>query len=458
MNLDDMLNRFKKESPITVGTRLVLKRLLSDEQTNRLFEQHAIRQKCGELLFSSVADLMALVALNIKPSVHAAYKAKKQEVGVSVASVYYKLQGIEPQVGRALVRETAKDLAVLHASMKGPKPIPVMRGYEMRIIDGNHLAGTEHRIEELRSIGAAALPGLAIPILDPDRRLLIDVIPCRDGHANEATLHPQILDLVQPDEVWMGDRVFGTKTMMTQIALDKQSHFIFRHSLGLVPNWASNERRRKIGNVDGGKLYEQPIEIEHEGRTLSMRRITIVLDKPTRKGDQEIHLLTNLPKRVSAKRIAKAYRKRWTIETAFQQLATTLQSEIKTLGYPEAALFSFCVAMTMHNILSVIKTSIGCAYGDAMLAEEVSSYYAANDISESWRGFVTAINQDEFESLYGEMTLKQISQELVRIGQQLDFSQFQKSHRGPKNPPPNRESGNRGNHISTARILAKRAA
>jgi hypothetical protein len=458
MKLNDLLERFKNDCPITVGTRLVLTQLLKSERTNHLFEQHAVRQKCGELAFSTVADLMGMVALNIKPSVHAAYKAKKQEVGVSVTSVYNKLQGIEPQVGRALVRETARDLVTLFDSMKGPKPLPILSGYKTRIIDGNHLAGTEHRIEQLRSLGAAALPGLAIPILDPDKKLLFDVISCRDGHANEATLHPQIIELVKPGEVWMGDRAFGSMMMMTSIAIDKRAHFIFRHSRGLVPNWTAQGRRRKIANVEGGKLYEQPVEIEHQGRTLLLRRITIVLDKPTRKGDQEIHLLTNLPRRISAKRVAKAYRKRWNIETAFQQLATTLQSEIKTLGYPEAALFSFCVAMMMHNLLSVIKTSIGCAHRDAAVADEVSSYYASKEVSESWKGFQTALSQDEFESIYGEMTLEQVARELVRIGRQLDLSAYQKSRRGPKRPPPKKKSGNRGNHVSTARILDQRAA
>jgi len=49
---------------------------------------------------------------------------------------------------------------------------------------------------------------------------------------------------------------------------------------------------------------------------MELRRITLVLDKPTREGDPEIHVLSNLPTRVSAQRIADVYRKRWTIEIA----------------------------------------------------------------------------------------------------------------------------------------------
>ena len=32
-------------------------------------------------------------------------------------------------------------------------------GYHVRLLDGNHLPGSEHRLKELRTIGAGALPG-----------------------------------------------------------------------------------------------------------------------------------------------------------------------------------------------------------------------------------------------------------------------------------------------------------
>ena len=55
------------------------------------------------------------------------------------------------------------------------------------------------------------------------------------------------------------------------------------------------------------------------------------------------------------------YRKRWTIETAFQELEATLDGEINTLGYPKAALFAFCVALVSYNLMSVIKAAL-CIY------------------------------------------------------------------------------------------------
>ena len=238
MRLKEILERFEAESPISVMARTSLRQILNNDRLDDLFERHAVKQKCGLLAFSTVADLMSLVAIKAKPSINAAYKHRTREkVGVAVASIYNKLQGIDSQVGREMVRETANDFLGVLQSLKKGLPAPVVRGFKTRIIDGNHFRGTEHRIKELRDLGAAALPGQCIAILAPDDRLMRDIIPCEDGHASECKMIPDILELVKPGELWIGDRKFGTKTMMLSIAREKRSHFLFRHNLSNVPGW-----------------------------------------------------------------------------------------------------------------------------------------------------------------------------------------------------------------------------
>ncbi len=57
------------------------------------------------------------------------------------------------------------------------------------------------------------------------------------------------------------------------------------------------------------------------GVTMPLRRIILQLDAPTRDGDVELSILTNLPVgAASAVVIAEVYRKRWTVETLFQSL------------------------------------------------------------------------------------------------------------------------------------------
>ena len=75
--------------------------------------------------------------------------------------------------------------------------------YRLRIVDGSCLAGTERRLAALRPHAAKPLPGKTIAILDPGTKLVVDVIPCQDGHSQERSLFNQVLAQVQPQQVWI---------------------------------------------------------------------------------------------------------------------------------------------------------------------------------------------------------------------------------------------------------------
>ena len=142
----------------------------------------------------------------------------------------------------------------------------------------------------------------------------------------------------------------------------------------------------------------------------------MVLDKPTRDGDTELHLLTNVPaKDARAKVIAELYRRRWTIETAFQELEATLNGEINTLGYPKAALFAFCVALVAYNVLSTLKAALRSVHGEEVVAEEVSGYYVADEIQMTHRGMMIAIPEDEWV-VFHDLTPVELAGVLVRVG------------------------------------------
>jgi hypothetical protein len=178
----EIFNRFVTKSAVSVMFRGTLENAVTAELLDEVFCQTAKRQRCGELLFSSVVNLLAVVATGSRKSINDAYLARKEEFTVSVASVYKKLNGVETEVSRQMVRQTAARLAdvVTHLA---PRRQPTLAGYRTKILDGNHLAATEHRIAELRTIAAGPLPGHALVVLEPDRMLATDVFPCEDGHA-----------------------------------------------------------------------------------------------------------------------------------------------------------------------------------------------------------------------------------------------------------------------------------
>jgi len=455
MILREMLERFEKQAPICTMIRAAMENVLAAGRLDALFEDAAQRQENKTLLFSTVADLMGLVACKIHPTVHAAYQAKQEQVGVTAKALYTKLQRMEPNVSRAVVKETAGRMGEIIGKMEGGR-FSLLRGYRVKILDGNHLRRTQRRIGELRELNVAPLPGHCVVVLDPQQKLAIDVFPCEDAHAQERTLLPEVLKTVESRDLWIGDRNFCTTGFLHGIQ-QQSAHFAIRqHAQNL--RWELIGKRKSVGRTETGRVYEQSVRLlAEDGSPLAvLRRITVELDRPTRDGEREIHILTNLPQTVAAVRVAELYRKRWTIETAFQEVAQSLHGEIETLGYPKAALFAFCMALVAFNVMSVIQAALRAAHGEEV-AEEVSFFYLCDEVAGTYRGLLIAISDEYWQRTYAELTPAQLARSLIRIAKQINLTRYRKHKRGPKKPKPALNKKHRG-HASTARILKNRTA
>jgi IS4 transposase len=454
MILGDVFDRFAQDSPLTVMAQGVMENALNPAIVDQLFEDVADTQYTRKLLFSSVVDLMGLVVCRIKPAINAAYKARAATIEVSVKAIYDKLDRIEPAISAALVGATARRLEPVIDAMDGACA-PLLPGYRVKILDGNHLASTEHRIQELRTLRAGALPGQALVVLDPRLMLVTDVVLCEDGHAQERSLLDRVFPLVAPKDVWIDDRNFCTTGFLFGIAA-RQAFFVTRQHASTL-HWEFAGRRRRRGRIETGEVFEQTIRASNDaGEILILRRITVVLDKPTRDGDREIHLLTNLPRQgAPARVIAELYRRRWTIETAFAELAETLNGEVNTLGYPKAALFAFCVALVAYNVLSTVKAALRSVHGEQRVAAEVSAYYVAEEVQMTHRGMMIAIPEDEWV-VFHDMTPRELGAVLVELATAVRMAEYRKQPRGPKKPPPKKQSGAKTKHVATAKVLAAR--
>jgi IS4 transposase len=454
MLLGEVFEQFAREAPVSVMVRATLENALNPRALDQLFEGTAQRQYTRILLFSSIVDLMSTVVCRIRPSINAAYKKHASLLGVTRKAVYDKLDRLEPEVAAALVRHTATALEPVITAMGGDLP-PWLPGYRIKIVDGNHLASTEHRLQELRTTGAGALPGHALVVLDPQVMLVTDVIPCEDGHAQERSLLDRLLASVRPHDLWIEDRNFCTTGFVFGV-VGRRASFVLRQHAGNLP-WQFVGKRRSCGRIDTGRVFEQTIRVEHEdGEVLFLRRITVALDQPTRDGDTEIHLLTDLPAKVArAKTIAELYRKRWTIETAFAELEATLNGEVETLGYPKAALFAFCVALVAYNVLSVVKAALRSVHGAKVVTEEVSGYYLADEVAGTYRGMMIAIPEEEW-AVFQDLSPVELGQVLHDLARKVRLSEFRKQPRGPKKPQPKRRIEGQQNHVSTAKLLKVR--
>ena len=455
MILGDVFERFAASCPLPVMARATLENALNPQIIDQVFQDIADKQYTRKILFSSVVDLMGLVVCRIRPAIHAAYQARAETIDASLKAVYDKLDRTEPAVAAALVRATADRLAPVIAAMGGVRP-ELLPGYRVKILDGNHLAGTEHRIKELRTIRAGALPGQALVVLDPASMLAIDVIPCEDGHAQERSLLDDVLKTLRARDVLIQDRNFCTTKFLFGIAR-RGAFFVVRQHASTL-HWEFDGKRRACGRVETGKVFEQAVRLTdpETDEVVIVRRVTVVLDQPTRDGDAEIHVLTNLPAcDAKAKAIAELYRARWTIETAFAELEATLEGEVATLGYPKAALLAFCVALTSYNILSTVKAALRSAHGDAKVADEVSGYYVADEVTMTHRGMMIAIPEDEWVE-FRDLDAAELGNVLVKLARAVHLPAYRKHPRGPKKPKPKKQSGAKIKHVATSKILSER--
>ena len=132
MELSAILKRFMERSPIPVMVRALLERILNAERLNACFARVTQKQYTRELLFSSIFELMSLVVLKAFPSVNAAYLAQQARIGVSITSVYNKLNGLETEVPAALVRETATEFDHLITQLNAPCQA-LLPGYRVKM-------------------------------------------------------------------------------------------------------------------------------------------------------------------------------------------------------------------------------------------------------------------------------------------------------------------------------------
>ena len=135
---------------------------------------------------------------------------------------------------------------------------PLLPGYRIKILDGNCLEATEHRIHELRGTAAGPLPGKSLVVLDPSLKLMVDVFPCEDGYTQERALLEQVLPTVQAGDCWIEDRNFCTLNFLFGV-VERAACFIVRQH-GNLP-WEPLEKFTKVGRLDGATVSEQPILI-----------------------------------------------------------------------------------------------------------------------------------------------------------------------------------------------------
>jgi Transposase DDE domain len=441
--------------PLGVMVRGIMESLLDAEVLEKLLQEHAPEQYTLELTIDALVGLLIQVSAGHRASVFAAYTADQAAttptISTSYQALYGKLGRMDPKLSEAIVRFCAEKLRpVLEKLPRANEPI--LAGYQTKILDGNVLTGTDHRLTALRQWLNACLPGKSLVILEPDLGLISDLVLCEDAYTQERALLTYILDRVIAKDLLVFDRNFSTTGFAFGIAR-RGGFFVGRqHRTNLPVKVVSKLVRR--GETETGQVYEQRVQATdpNTGETMLLRRIEVRLFEKTRDGDVIIGLFTNLPDTVDAVTIAEIYRKRWTIETQFQFLTGSLHCEVPGLGKPKAALFAFAMSLVASNALAVVRGSIRAAHGKEAEAE-VSGYYLADEIGAQYRTLANYLPAETWE-VWRKLGAAEMTTLLTEIARQVNVAALLRNQRGPKKPPDKKPVYNRKhNHFSTYRLM-----
>ena len=126
-------------------------------------------------------------------------------------------------------------------------------------------------------------------MLDPQHMVIDDIICCEDGHAQERSMLHEVLPGIKARDLLIDDRNFCTLAFLFGLT-QRRAYFITRQH-GRMP-FKTLGKRRYIGLTETGRVYEQAVELRDPatGEQKRFRRVTVMLNTPTRDGDLEIHL------------------------------------------------------------------------------------------------------------------------------------------------------------------------
>ena len=153
MAIPRALQAFVEGAPCAVLTRLIAERVVDDHVLRTLFREHAVTQYDRDITITHLVEVMLDVACGLAPSVRAGFLRRQEEMAASLTAFYGKLDRADPELGMALVALVARQLSPLGEQLGhfGHEPLPGVPSY---ILDGNMLAGTDHRLKPLRKTRA----------------------------------------------------------------------------------------------------------------------------------------------------------------------------------------------------------------------------------------------------------------------------------------------------------------
>jgi hypothetical protein len=384
--MDAFERELMRRSPLAACVLEMSDHVFDDAMLDRIYGEH--RGRCYEdvLTFPTLLRLMRDALVRHGGSAHKLFVEleRRQSNPIDESNFYRKLANTPAQqVSRALLRECSTRLAELMPPAD-VCPLPAcFDGYQVIACDGKKIKRAAKRLKPTRGYSGKLLGAKALVAMDVRTGLAIAVSDSLDGEANDVPLAPALLEqvrqVIEPPILSVWDRQFGDAGTLRLLGRRAGDAFVVRLRRGLKFTAAESSRQQHV-DEQGRRIIDEVGVLGTGKQALpGVRRVTLA-----RVGDDEedVQLVTNLTdqEQFAAGDLLDLYRRRWGIESVFQQVTETFALDHLIGCAPQAILLQFALCLLMYNLVQVIKAYV--AEDGRVLAGVVSTYYLFDDVRQ----------------------------------------------------------------------------
>jgi Transposase DDE domain len=388
--------------PLADSVWRLLRYTMEDSWLDDLWKRK--RGPCYEkqLKFRTLAHLITDALIEHEGSGHQAFE-RAQEQGtlpVSITSSYDKLGNLPLSLSEALLAEGTQRLNAVLPEVLAVDPLPdCWAGFEVFGADGKAIKHVHRLLKPLRGLQAGILGARAAVGLNLRTGLAVAMVGHLDGEAGEAALTEGLLPkfAARADglkKLWLVvlDRLYCNLSFPQKV-LKAGGHFLIRYcsNTTFVPDESRPAQEHR--DADGRRIVQEWGWLGKVAKAdrVSVRRITKHLAD-----GKELSVITDLWDETTypAEAMLATYRRRWGLETVFQQITDVFSLKHLIGTQPKAVLFQLSFCLLLYNALQVVRAHLASHQGCAATA--ISNEKLFGDVE---RQMVTVSELVEVETL-----------------------------------------------------------
>lgn len=429
---------------------------LVEDHLDRVFQSHRGRSYEDIIRFPVMTRLLADGLFSQQRSAHQSFQRAKDQgqLDVTMPAVYGKLRRLPVGLSLGLFDECAARLRDVALPVAVQPLRPSLQGFRCLAFDGKKLKHVLRRLKPLRGLKGKVFGGKLLVVQDMASTQAVALEAVLDGEAADNPLVPGAVARVRalPSDkprLWVGDRAFCEYTTMPLLA-ERGDTFVIRYQ-GSCKFHPDPEYPERTGVDRQGRTYVQQRGWLGPKQNVRCRKITV-----TRSGDQPFSVVTNLEDadQYPADDLLELYRRRWGIETMFQQVVQTFDLRHLIGTTAQATIFQAVLCLLVYNITLTIREVI--AQAQAKPAATISTKVLFDDLADELTGLWKLVPVEQVSDILHENNQMNAQQLQTYLSERLAMVWYKRWLKAPTRKQPNERKARAylcGGHSSVQKII-----